>query len=203
MLLLCLGFIFPRLLTESKQEEFIQRAKILIRLEKYGDAVSVHKGTSMQFRPLTFKPFAIVNPPFFGPPSDLSVPVSDIPGAGRSGLLPHLRQAFPGLQCRSGVCRMDLLRRPCDTEDARQPHQKSQRPPAGQGGRGHAPTSAITWLNLFCPPPPPQIPNHTLARVFMCAAAAIAAFLFIQKSPVTYYVYCLLPVPVWYSVLKE
>lgn len=50
---------------------------------------------------------------------------------------------------------------------------------------------------------PAQIPNRTLARVFMCAAAAIAAFLFIQKSPVTYYVYCLLPVPVWYSVLKE
>ncbi|KAJ0059671.1 hypothetical protein NL108_009172 [Boleophthalmus pectinirostris] len=27
--------------------------------------------------------------------------------------------------------------------------------------------------------------------------------LFIQRSPLTYYIYCLLPVPVWYSVLKE
>uniref|UniRef100_A0A674N757 GPI ethanolamine phosphate transferase 1 n=1 Tax=Takifugu rubripes TaxID=31033 RepID=A0A674N757_TAKRU len=48
-----------------------------------------------------------------------------------------------------------------------------------------------------------QIPNHTLARVFMCLAVAIVAFLLVQKSPMTYYIYCLLPVPVWYSVLKE
>lgn len=32
---------FFRLLTESKQEEFIQRAQMLIRLEKYADAVSI------------------------------------------------------------------------------------------------------------------------------------------------------------------
>lgn len=32
---------FSRLLTESKQEEFIQRAQMLIRLEKYGNAVSI------------------------------------------------------------------------------------------------------------------------------------------------------------------
>uniref|UniRef100_A0AAQ4Q5C7 GPI ethanolamine phosphate transferase 1 n=1 Tax=Gasterosteus aculeatus aculeatus TaxID=481459 RepID=A0AAQ4Q5C7_GASAC len=31
----------------------------------------------------------------------------------------------------------------------------------------------------------------------------ITVFLLIQRSPVTYYVYCLLPVPLWYSVLKE
>lgn len=37
----------------------------------------------------------------------------------------------------------------------------------------------------------------------MCLAVAISAFLLVQKSPINYYVYCLLPVPVWYSVLKE
>uniref|UniRef100_A0A8C7VP26 GPI ethanolamine phosphate transferase 1 n=1 Tax=Oncorhynchus mykiss TaxID=8022 RepID=A0A8C7VP26_ONCMY len=31
----------------------------------------------------------------------------------------------------------------------------------------------------------------------------IGMFLIIQRSPVTYYIYCLLPVPVWYSVLKD
>uniref|UniRef100_A0A8C9XQT0 GPI ethanolamine phosphate transferase 1 n=1 Tax=Sander lucioperca TaxID=283035 RepID=A0A8C9XQT0_SANLU len=31
----------------------------------------------------------------------------------------------------------------------------------------------------------------------------ITVFLLIQRSPITYYIYCLLPVPVWYSVLKE
>lgn len=34
---------FFRLLTESKQEEFIQRAQMLIRLEKFDDAVSILK----------------------------------------------------------------------------------------------------------------------------------------------------------------
>uniref|UniRef100_A0A3B3ZVM6 GPI ethanolamine phosphate transferase 1 n=1 Tax=Periophthalmus magnuspinnatus TaxID=409849 RepID=A0A3B3ZVM6_9GOBI len=38
----------------------------------------------------------------------------------------------------------------------------------------------------------------------LCVVVAllIAMFLFIQRSPLTYYIYCLLPVPVWYSVLK-
>lgn len=34
-------FLSLRLLTESKQTEFTQKAKILIQLEKYDDAVSV------------------------------------------------------------------------------------------------------------------------------------------------------------------
>lgn len=38
-----LNFFFFRLLTESKQEEFIERAKMLIRLQKYVDAVSILK----------------------------------------------------------------------------------------------------------------------------------------------------------------
>uniref|UniRef100_A0A672IJD8 GPI ethanolamine phosphate transferase 1 n=1 Tax=Salarias fasciatus TaxID=181472 RepID=A0A672IJD8_SALFA len=42
-----------------------------------------------------------------------------------------------------------------------------------------------------------------LEKLCMCVAAVIAVFLFIQRSPFTYYIYCLLPVPVWYSVLKE
>lgn len=37
-----------RLLTESKQEEFIERAKMLIRLQKYVDAVSILKTTKSQ-----------------------------------------------------------------------------------------------------------------------------------------------------------
>lgn len=48
-----------------------------------------------------------------------------------------------------------------------------------------------------------QNPNRTLLRLCMCVAAVITVFLLIQRSPPTYYIYCLLPVPVWYSVLKE
>lgn len=40
-LLLKFFFLSLRLLTESKQTEFTQKAKILIQLEKYDDAVSV------------------------------------------------------------------------------------------------------------------------------------------------------------------
>lgn len=36
-----LSKFFFRLLTESKQEEFIQRAQMMIRLEKFADAVSI------------------------------------------------------------------------------------------------------------------------------------------------------------------
>uniref|UniRef100_A0A667YLM8 GPI ethanolamine phosphate transferase 1 n=1 Tax=Myripristis murdjan TaxID=586833 RepID=A0A667YLM8_9TELE len=43
-------------------------------------------------------------------------------------------------------------------------------------------------------------PSHTLC---VCVTVVITVFLFIQSSPVTYYIYCLLPVPVWYSVLKD
>lgn len=48
-----------------------------------------------------------------------------------------------------------------------------------------------------------QIPKPALVRGFMCAAAVITAFLLLQRSPVTYYIYCLLPIPVWYSVFRE
>uniref|UniRef100_A0A3Q1AZ20 GPI ethanolamine phosphate transferase 1 n=1 Tax=Amphiprion ocellaris TaxID=80972 RepID=A0A3Q1AZ20_AMPOC len=48
-------------------------------------------------------------------------------------------------------------------------------------------------------------PNLTkqVRMLCMCVAVVITAFLLIQRSPITYYIYCLLPVPVWYSVLKE
>uniref|UniRef100_A0A7N5ZVB8 GPI ethanolamine phosphate transferase 1 n=1 Tax=Anabas testudineus TaxID=64144 RepID=A0A7N5ZVB8_ANATE len=36
-------------------------------------------------------------------------------------------------------------------------------------------------------------------RLCMCVAVVITVFLLIQRSPITYYIYCLLPVPVWYS----
>lgn len=35
------SLFLPRLLTESKQAEFTQKARILIQLEKYEDAVSM------------------------------------------------------------------------------------------------------------------------------------------------------------------
>lgn len=44
MLLFTLN-LSSRLLTESKQEEFIERAKMLIRLQKYVEAVSILKTT--------------------------------------------------------------------------------------------------------------------------------------------------------------
>uniref|UniRef100_A0A8D3CQP4 GPI ethanolamine phosphate transferase 1 n=1 Tax=Scophthalmus maximus TaxID=52904 RepID=A0A8D3CQP4_SCOMX len=40
-------------------------------------------------------------------------------------------------------------------------------------------------------------------RLCMCVTVVITGFLLIQRSPVTYYIYCLLPVPIWYSVLKD
>lgn len=48
-----------------------------------------------------------------------------------------------------------------------------------------------------------QIPRFSLSRLSTSVAVLIAVFLFSQRSPLTYYIYCLLPVPVWHSVLKE
>ncbi|XP_026148161.1 GPI ethanolamine phosphate transferase 1 [Mastacembelus armatus] len=48
-----------------------------------------------------------------------------------------------------------------------------------------------------------QVPNQTLAMLCICVTVVIIVFLLIQRSPGTYYIYCLLPVLVWYSVLKE
>ncbi|GAB1285313.1 GPI ethanolamine phosphate transferase 1 [Apodemus speciosus] len=46
-------------------------------------------------------------------------------------------------------------------------------------------------------------PHHVLPCSFMAAAVLVACFLTIQACPWTYYVYCLLPVPIWYAVLRE
>uniref|UniRef100_A0A8C7ZT89 GPI ethanolamine phosphate transferase 1 n=1 Tax=Oryzias sinensis TaxID=183150 RepID=A0A8C7ZT89_9TELE len=48
-----------------------------------------------------------------------------------------------------------------------------------------------------------QRSSRTVAKLCMCVAVMITAFLLIQRSPVTYYIYCLLPVPVWFVNLKQ
>ncbi|XP_076991433.1 GPI ethanolamine phosphate transferase 1 [Tamandua tetradactyla] len=46
-------------------------------------------------------------------------------------------------------------------------------------------------------------PSHLLLCSFITIGILVAFFLLIQACPWTYYVYCLLPVPIWYAVLKE
>ncbi|XP_067107650.1 GPI ethanolamine phosphate transferase 1 [Osmerus mordax] len=54
---------------------------------------------------------------------------------------------------------------------------------------------------------PPTRPNQKSGRalvwVCVCVTLLIGVFLLLQRSPLTYYIYCLLPVPVCYSVLRE
>lgn len=45
--------------------------------------------------------------------------------------------------------------------------------------------------------------NHLLPVIFIGAGVMITLFLMIQSCPWTYYIYCLLPVTVWYAVIKE
>lgn len=46
-------------------------------------------------------------------------------------------------------------------------------------------------------------PSHLLLYSFVAIGILMAFFLLIQACPWTYYVYCLLPVPIWYAVLRE
>ncbi|XP_021509676.1 GPI ethanolamine phosphate transferase 1 isoform X2 [Meriones unguiculatus] len=46
-------------------------------------------------------------------------------------------------------------------------------------------------------------PHHLLPCSFIAIGVLVACFLLIQACPWTYYVYCLLPVPIWYAVLRE
>uniref|UniRef100_A0A8C9AIB3 GPI ethanolamine phosphate transferase 1 n=1 Tax=Prolemur simus TaxID=1328070 RepID=A0A8C9AIB3_PROSS len=46
-------------------------------------------------------------------------------------------------------------------------------------------------------------PSHLLPCSFVAIGVLVAFFLLIQACPWTYYVYCLLPVPIWYAVLRE
>ncbi|XP_022440048.1 GPI ethanolamine phosphate transferase 1 isoform X3 [Delphinapterus leucas] len=46
-------------------------------------------------------------------------------------------------------------------------------------------------------------PSHLLSCSFIAVGVLLALFLLIQACPWTYYIYCLLPLPVWYAVLRE
>ncbi|XP_050624097.1 GPI ethanolamine phosphate transferase 1 isoform X2 [Macaca thibetana thibetana] len=46
-------------------------------------------------------------------------------------------------------------------------------------------------------------PSHLLPCSFVAIGILVAFFLLIQACPWTYYVYSLLPVPIWYAVLRE
>uniref|UniRef100_A0A8C1Z2L5 GPI ethanolamine phosphate transferase 1 n=1 Tax=Cyprinus carpio TaxID=7962 RepID=A0A8C1Z2L5_CYPCA len=45
-------------------------------------------------------------------------------------------------------------------------------------------------------------PYH-LGQIFLCIGLLVALFLMVQSSPWTYYIYCLIPVAVWFSVMRE
>ncbi|XP_007933733.2 GPI ethanolamine phosphate transferase 1 [Orycteropus afer afer] len=46
-------------------------------------------------------------------------------------------------------------------------------------------------------------PSRFLPCSFIAIGLLVAFFLLIQACPWTYYIYCLLPVPIWYAVLRE
>ncbi|XP_039212170.1 GPI ethanolamine phosphate transferase 1 isoform X2 [Crotalus tigris] len=48
-----------------------------------------------------------------------------------------------------------------------------------------------------------KVSDRFFQYIFAAIGVLIAFFLFIQSLPWTYYIYCLLPIPVWYAVLKE
>lgn len=50
---------------------------------------------------------------------------------------------------------------------------------------------------------PLKVSCSVVWKTFACLALGITIFLLIQASPWTYYIYCLLPVYIWYSVFKE
>uniref|UniRef100_A0A8C2PUP7 GPI ethanolamine phosphate transferase 1 n=1 Tax=Cyprinus carpio TaxID=7962 RepID=A0A8C2PUP7_CYPCA len=45
--------------------------------------------------------------------------------------------------------------------------------------------------------------KRSLGQIFLCIGLLVAMFLMVQSSPWTYYIYCLLPVAVWFSVMRE
>uniref|UniRef100_A0A8B9HZI0 GPI ethanolamine phosphate transferase 1 n=1 Tax=Astyanax mexicanus TaxID=7994 RepID=A0A8B9HZI0_ASTMX len=46
-----------------------------------------------------------------------------------------------------------------------------------------------------------HMPGRSVGKVFLCIGLLVTLFLLLQASPFTYYIYCLLPVPVWYSLV--
>ncbi|XP_015244689.1 PREDICTED: GPI ethanolamine phosphate transferase 1 [Cyprinodon variegatus] len=143
-----LSFLFTpyQLLTESKQEEFTHKARILIQLEKYNEAISLCQSLiALSLEGLVY--YHTYDRFFLG----CSVVLGFI-GWTSYVILVILRT--------------------------------------------HA--SLIRHPNLA-----KQNPSQNLARFCVTLALVITVFLLIQRSPITYYIYCLLPIPVWYSVLKE
>ncbi|KAM4544287.1 GPI ethanolamine phosphate transferase 1 isoform 1-T1 [Fundulus diaphanus] len=143
-----LPFLFTpyQLLTESKQAEFTRKARILIQLEKYNDAVSLCQSLiALSLEGLVY--YHTYDRFFLG----CSVVLGFI-GWTSYVILVILRT------------HASLVRHPDLAK---------------------------------------QNPSRNLARFCAAVAVAITLFLLIQRSPITYYIYCLLPVPVWYSVLKE
>uniref|UniRef100_A0A8C7KJ78 GPI ethanolamine phosphate transferase 1 n=1 Tax=Oncorhynchus kisutch TaxID=8019 RepID=A0A8C7KJ78_ONCKI len=131
-----LSFLFTpyQLLTESRQAEFINKARVLIQLEEYEEAISLCRS-----------------------------------------LIGH---ALEGLSYYHTYDRFFLG---CSVV---------------LGFTGW--TSYVVLVILKT-----HVSSKTLWWMGVGATLLIGMFLIIQRSPVTYYIYCLLPVPVWYSVLKE
>uniref|UniRef100_A0A1A8BZB8 GPI ethanolamine phosphate transferase 1 n=1 Tax=Nothobranchius kadleci TaxID=1051664 RepID=A0A1A8BZB8_NOTKA len=138
--------VILRHLTESKQADFTQKARILIQLEKYSEAISLCQTLiSLSLEGLVY--YHTYDRFFLG--------CSVVLG-------------FVGWT--SYVILIIL--------------------------RTHASLNRHPNLNK-------QISSRNLMRLSVSVAAVITVFLLLQRSPITYYIYCLLPVPVWYSVLKE
>uniref|UniRef100_A0A8D3DYB2 GPI ethanolamine phosphate transferase 1 n=1 Tax=Scophthalmus maximus TaxID=52904 RepID=A0A8D3DYB2_SCOMX len=150
-LFLCLfSFFPPRQLTESKQAGFINKARMLIQLEKYEDAVSISLCQSLITHSLEGLVYYHTYDRFF---------------LGCSVVL-----GFVGW---TSYVVLVILKT----------HARLNRHP-----------SILRQVKM---------PSYTLERLCMCVTVVITGFLLIQRSPVTYYIYCLLPVPIWYSVLKD
>ncbi|XP_029505038.1 GPI ethanolamine phosphate transferase 1 [Oncorhynchus nerka] len=143
-----LSFLFTpyQLLTESRQAEFINKARVLIQLEEYEEAISLCR--SLIGHALEGLSYYHTYDRFF---------------LGCSVVL-----GFTGW---TSYVVLVILKT----------HASLRRPPT----------------------PTDQVSGKTLWWMGVGATLLIGMFLIIQRSPVTYYIYCLLPVPVWYSVLKE
>uniref|UniRef100_A0A8C7QHJ9 GPI ethanolamine phosphate transferase 1 n=1 Tax=Oncorhynchus mykiss TaxID=8022 RepID=A0A8C7QHJ9_ONCMY len=141
-----LSFLFTpyQLLTESRQAEFINKARVLIQLEEYEEAISLCR--SLIGHALEGLSYYHTYDRFF---------------LGCSVVL-----GFTGW---TSYVVLVILKT----------HASLRRPPT--------PTDQMCSQPCVC----------------VEATLLIGMFLIIQRSPVTYYIYCLLPVPVWYSVLKD
>uniref|UniRef100_A0A8C1IBE7 GPI ethanolamine phosphate transferase 1 n=1 Tax=Cyprinus carpio TaxID=7962 RepID=A0A8C1IBE7_CYPCA len=60
-----------------------------------------------------------------------------------------------------------------------------------------------THASLRKPPTNMHMVKRSLGQIFLCIGLLVALFLMVQSSPWTYYIYCLLPVAVWFSVMRE